>query len=377
MRLRPIYSALTAIMFTSSAFAIDITSIQLSGAPDAEGYYTVTVNGVDFGSGPRVVLYDDFNNQTVGSVVSLDSPLIGQWEYSTDYAGRPQVVSNGSGRAMQVRDFAYTGLNRIAQLEARLPQRGNQLFFSYSVTVPTGRYFAGASTDSTFPDVSSWKFTWIADGDGAIQADGLFDLCVPTHPGSGSFSISGNEGSLGYVTMRSGWSWHTKNYISYGMLPNASNPSTANGLTYWQHTGKSGSAYTRTKTDAPAMISGASTAFDRVKFPGWFGNGDTSNFNAYYDDIYVATGPNALARVEISDAASVGSSVRNVTMPITSWSNTQIQAKIHREFVDTGMTHIRVFNSANVPDTIALPTAGSTETAPPTAPQNLSVTVGG
>lgn len=377
MRVRPLYPALSAIMFTSSAMAIDITSVQLSGTPDSEGYYTVTINGADFGTGPRVVLYDDFNNQTVGTAVSTSSPLIGQWAYSTDYAGRPTVVSNGSGNAIQVRDFSYTGLNRIAQLEALLPQRGNQIFFSYSVTVPSGRYFSGASSDMTFPDVSSWKFTWIADGDGAIQADGLFDLCVPTHTGAGSFQLAGNEGSLGYLTVRNSWSWHNKNYFSYGMLPNATSPTSANGLTYWQHTGLAGNAYTRTKTDAPAMISGASTAFDRVKFPGWFGNGDTSNFNAYYDDIYVATGPNALARVEISDAATVGASVKNVTMPVTSWSNTNIQAKIHREFIDTGLTHLRVFNSANVGDVITIPTAGATDTAPPTAPQNLSVSVGG
>ena len=74
--------------------------------------------------------------------------------------------------------------------------------------------------------------------------------------------------------------------------------------------------------------------FDRIKFPGWFGNfgnADKSLFDAYYDDIYVATGANAFARVEISDAVNFTDSIVNLTMPIVSWAQDKIVIKVHQE----------------------------------------------
>ncbi|MEE8057505.1 MAG: hypothetical protein V3T17_06685 [Pseudomonadales bacterium] len=173
---------LLTIFLTPSASAVQIGSIQTSASPDNQGFYTVVINGSSFGGGPEMVLYDDFSSGTVGSVVSLNSPLIGTWSNSSDYNGKPKVVAHNNGKAMQIHDFSQGySMNRIAQLEAILPRRDNTLFFSYSVTVPQGRFFSGASSDNTFPSPSSWKMTWIADGPGAIQTDNRFDFCVPTH----------------------------------------------------------------------------------------------------------------------------------------------------------------------------------------------------
>jgi hypothetical protein len=272
---------------------------------------------------------------------------------------------------MQIRDWSQASgsMNRIAQLESVLPRRLNDIFISYSVVVPPGRYFSGATTDNTFPDASSWKFTWIADGTNAIGSTTTYNMCTPTHAGRGSFMVGGNSGSLSYLSVGAYWSWHTKNYFSYGALPNDGNPATANGSWYWQQSGKAGGAYALATSDKPVMQVGATTAFDRVKFPGWFGNGDISNFDAYYDDVYVAVGNNAMARVVLSDASSFNSSVKNVVMPVISWSDTRVEVKVHREHIESGgAVYFRVFNAANESVSAALVPSGTTLAAPSSPP---------
>ncbi|MEE8057506.1 MAG: hypothetical protein V3T17_06690 [Pseudomonadales bacterium] len=159
--------------------------------------------------------------------------------------------------------------------------------------------------------------------------------------------IGGNDGNLGYVDP-SGWSWHTKNHFSFGYMPDANDPTGSNGFLLYQHSGKASSYRKMVISNKPIMFSGVTTAFDRIKFPGWFGNGDSSNFDAYYDDIYVAIGPNALARVELSDATDLKSSVLNVTLPVTTWSDTQIEVRVPAEYLDSvSSLFLRVYDSAN------------------------------
>ena len=117
--------------------------------------------------------------------------------------------------------------------------------------------------------------------------------------------------------------------MSYGTLPHPNQLEP--GKVFFQLTGKANAPLVYVKSDKPIFPTTNTTSFDRIKFPGWFGNGDTSNFDAYYDDIYVATGENAFARMEISNAATVAKSTINLTMPISSWTNTTIEAKMHKE----------------------------------------------
>lgn len=372
--MKPFYIALSASFLASNALALEITSIQQSETPDARGYYTVTINGTGFGPGPEVVLFDDFNSGKTGSAVDLAGPIIGKWGASTDYLGVPTIETFNGSQAMRIRDWGQTGMNRIAQLEALLPRRVNDVYFSYSVVVPPGRYFSGASTDNTFPDVSSWKFTWIADGTNAISSTTIYNLCVPTHVGSGSFQLGGNSGTLSYISIGNYWNWHDKNYFSYGALANDTNPTGAAGTWFWQHSGKSGSPYTRTSTDKPIMPAGVTTAFDRVKFPGWFGNGTYTNFEAYYDDVYVAVGNNALARVELSDSTALSSSVKNVALPVFSWSDTRIEARVHREHFGTdNPMYVKVHDRTNAVSVQEL--TGQASESPPQAPNNFTIEV--
>lgn len=332
-------------MLCQSVVAATIDTVTLSSVPDQNGYYNVQLTGSGFGVGPDIAVFDDFNNQVEGQAVNLNTALIGHWSPSSSYSGTPRIVSSGFGKAFQVHDF---NTSSIGQIEVQFPQKQSNVFFSYSVYVPDGRYFAGSSADNTFPDVSSWKFTWVSDGANGISSTTSYNVCVPTHAGKGSFLIAGNSVNYGYPSVANSWSWHTKNFFTYGIKPDPNQPQTLPGLLYFQMTGKQGAPLQWTKTDKPIYPLTNTTSFDRVKFPGWFGNGDQSNFDAVYDDIYVATGPNAFARVELSDGTTVSSSLMNLTMPITSWSDTNIVFKLNIEHLKKNIPlNVRVYDSNN------------------------------
>ncbi|MCH2159024.1 MAG: hypothetical protein MK096_09650 [Oleiphilaceae bacterium] len=321
------------MLHTPNSYALEINSVNELSNELNDKYVQVEILGTSFGAGPEMILFEDFSYGKEGDQVGLDLALFGNWSASSDYTGIPRYAAHEGDLAMSIHDFGKPSLNRIAQLEAILPDKTNDIFLSYSVRVPEGRYFSGATDDFTFPNVSSWKFTWIADGIGAIGSTTRFNLCTPTHIGSGNFMLQGNSGGLGYIQVRDNWSWHGKNYFSFGQIPDNDNPTTSNGMVHWSHISEKGSKLS-INSDSPVMPLGVTEQFDRVKFPGWFGNGDYSNFDAYYDDIYVAIGDNALARVVLSDARDINQSTQLITLPVISWASNKITLKINRQLLE-------------------------------------------
>jgi hypothetical protein len=345
----PLYQILgiSLLLNASISNAVEVSAIT-SLPRNSSPYVDFEVAGSGFGDGPNIVLFDDFSTGAAGLPVDLTLPVIGQWSASSDYSGVPIIVEQDNSKAMNIHDFGKESLNRIAQLEVVFPEKVNDIFLSYNVIVPSNRYFAGASEDVVFPGVSSWKFTWIADGIGAIGSQTRFNLCIPTHAGNGSFMLQGNSGGLGYVNVQDNWSWHGKNHFSFGQIPDNDSPTTNNGKVFWSHTSSKGN-FSKFTADQPVMPSGVTTSFDRVKFPGWFGNGDYSNFDAYYDDIYVAVGDNALARAVLTDSLNPEDASLNITLPVTSWSQEKIVVKINKEYLlsDSSPRYLRVYDANN------------------------------
>lgn len=340
---------LTTLLFASTAnlHAASITSVELSETPDDNLYYNVTIEGSGFGEGPNIVIFDDFDNRITGSNVDLNKALIGQWRSGSSFASPPKVVDFDDGKAIEVNTPSSTG-PKISQIEVVFPEKVSSVFISYSVTVPEGRFFAGSSSDFTFPDRSSWKFTWILDGPNGIDGLTKYNVCAPSHVGKGHFMLVGNSVSYGYYSIGKSWNWHDKNYMGFGVMPHETQPQTQNGQLIFQHSGKPNSVLLANKLDKPIFPLNNTTSFDRVQFPGWFGNGDFSNFQAYYDDIYVATGRNAYSRVELSDSYDIATSTINLTMPVTSWSDTKIIFKLNKNtYKKANQFYIRVYDRKN------------------------------
>lgn len=339
-----------ALLLSNAASGVGVSGIDISTRPDKQGYYSVTIEGSNFGLGPDIVLFDDFNNHESNKVAELDSPLIGSWDSYGVWAGRPKVVDYGDERLVKVRDYTYPSSsgNRMAQLEKRF-ERTSQIFFSFSVMLPEGNHFSGSNQLRTFPSESSWKFSWLMDGPDSTGNDGLFDICIPTHTGNGRFALAGNDGTLGGVPSDKAWSWTKKNHMSFGLIKKEG--SDTEGHLLFQHAGTAGKGFRDERKDQTVMLPDATKSFDRVRFPGWWGNGDLENFNALYDDFYIAVGPNALARVELTDHSSVKNAAVRLPMPVVSWQPEEITIKVHKKYIEGGdRYYVEVFNAENRSD---------------------------
>lgn len=344
---KPSLNFVTALaLAVSPLFLAAEEEISTESSIDSNGMYQILLEGTNFPPAPNLAVFDNFEKYSNNNTITLNEAPYGSWDSYGETIGKPKSQSylrkktsgdtskryQSSGQ--EIRDFNYTDGNKIAKLQTVFP-RTSQVYLSYSVLVPEGNFFSGASSDNTFPSVSSWKFTWILDGAGAYQDAARYDLCVPTHVGNGNFLIAGNVGNLDTVPGSFQWSWHSQNYFSFGMKADSTDPINNPGYYFFKHTADKSNQTTIENSSKSPMFSGVSTGFDRIMFPGWWGNGDTSNFNAVYDDIYVAYGENAFSRIELLNSNDPETATSRVNLPFDSWNSTSISAKIPKEFLST------------------------------------------
>ena len=282
----------------------------------------IRVSGDGFGRGPEVVIFDNFESGRDGEPVVYEAATVGQWGGTGWFNGVAKYVDEGNGNlAMTARDRSQSlsSMNRIAQLEARF-EDSEKVFIAFSVKVPSGSTFAGASSAQSFPSVSSWKFTWALAADGAYGDPSDLDLTLPTHVGGGNFILGGNDGNITWLDGGSGWgSWNGFNNLSIGIDLSMSNEvgyywrSVSDRKFHWEE-----SSSDRNDLSADKLL------LNRVNFPGWWGNGDNSDFNGLYDNTYVAIGDNYLARVEIRNGKDEADTSKLIVVPAKSWSSSEI-----------------------------------------------------
>lgn len=336
-----------------SAYSSEHIDMKISESPDSAGFYEVVLSGSSFGGGPNIIVYDDFSGNQVGEVVALNSAYIGRWDSYGIWAGRPEVVEFQGSNMFRMRDFGHrlTSGHRMAQLETAF-EKQTEIFFSFSAALGKESTFAGAAEEEQFPEVSSWKFTWLLDGEGgtAMGSEGLFDLCIPTQVGNGRFAIAGNDGTFGgVVESKTAWSWTSKNHFAFSLKSGSVDVSTPFEYMYYRHVGMANKGFELKRGgDDLRLNEGTTKTFDRLRFNGWWGNGNNDNFDAFMGDIYVAVGENSMARVEISDSKSVEGATVIKPLPIISWSDTEIVARVQRNYIERGSSYyVKVFDGEN------------------------------
>jgi hypothetical protein len=115
------------------------------------------------------------------------------------------------------------------------------------------------------------------------------------------------------------------------------------------------------------------TGWNYLHFPG-YGRYD-SNSNTYYDDIYVAAGSGARARVEIGNKVTYSSCTNLAVSTANSWSDTQIVATVRNGSFTQGQTaYLFVVDASGAVNSQGHPiTIGAGSTTEPSAPKGLTV----
>ncbi|NTW27236.1 MAG: hypothetical protein HGA36_02860 [Candidatus Moranbacteria bacterium] len=344
----------------------------------------ITISGAAFGSsGPSTEIFDDFEGGVAGDIVPLTSPKVGTWTgYNSLVPNQPKYDSTAHSGAGSFRSFDGNTHYTLSMIKTFDP--ATEGFVSFWVKLPAGTYFPGNTGDTagSYPTNSAWKMTWFMDTPigGGVAND---DWTVPTWIGSGP-AISGNDQPATFWLDNDWWSFSNWVRVSYWMKAGV-NQIVDNGNIWFQGLNEGVIQKTYTKNDIPlfnTISRGTSKDTDyhwrQLNIPGWM---DTSysgpNVRPVYDDIYVATGANAQARVEIGNAATYAASTNLTISTVNSWSDAAVNATIRQgSFTDGQSAYVYVFDKDGNVNASGFPvTFGSAvgDVIAPSAPAGLSV----
>lgn len=361
---------------------------------------SITITGSSFGSGPtvggstdKVVLFDDFSKGTNGNDVAQGngSALVGGYisqnldgldpEYSTDFA-------HSGTKSMKMDWLIYGGHHESIDLNN--PPR---VFWSAWHYIPVGKNVPGTDGEGSGANykLAGWIVTYGDDVN-------VSNMCGPVIlsndfsnvQGGGDADDGGDPALVGrdhasddiyqyfYTTTQRKGSWiRFDSYFKAGMTGTA----TLGDALTWEIGEYSGGVRKRLHHDM-TLLEGPYTAtqhvgdyWDKLNIPA-FGRQD-NNSQTYIDDIYVATGNNCLARVEIGNASTYANCTNLAIATPTNWSSSSITATLRSGSFMSGSAYLYVLDSSNTPNAAGYPiTLGGstpTDTTPPGAPTGLSV----
>lgn len=326
-----------AVMLIGAAGATAQPTLQhVSGAigPDQQ----ITITGTGFGAGPNVVLFDDFRSVSANQVHGTHA-VIGQWNVAKAVGFNDPKLSHGKG------------IRVVADIRGQLtstvvfPQTAGEVYVSFVGYVPDGYKFPSAIAEEQLPTVSGLKMAWLMDGGKGHSSSAQSDYVLGGY-GGGLYRVASNDanGPSQYdVNRQIGCEWDTPVRYGYWLKGNGTERVGSNGsfqaTNGQEQVSRSYKDFKPWFTDAHERYS-----WDRVNFVGYVRNGPGKDptaqpasafeqgHNFVMDDIYVATGPNACARVEIGNASTYAACTRLTLVTTGStgdrWTPTSITATI-------------------------------------------------
>lgn len=316
----------------------------------------IEITGDNFGSGPRVAIFDDFNDASMigDREVNLD-PLKGAW---AEHSGTGYIESKNSteDNALIVRDTRLGVSSRFVFAEddnegVHGKKHFQEIYLSYSEK--DFRSFPGRNaTENSFSDISSAKPAWLMFGHRgdntqyalSIGSPAGHDIVVATWSGGGFLTDGNNtrmQPTFWHHELTENWAFQDWNTISFHAKLNPNDPyGKAEGFISFVNRNF---ALTK-KRDGNFMTDQTEEGlpypyWDRVKFYSWIRT-DESDVKRAVDNVYVAVGENANARVVLTDNESLDKSrVLVHALPI-SWSESSITVRIPHDSRNPKYLHV-------------------------------------
>jgi hypothetical protein len=323
---------------TTSHSAPSITSVDVSQLSQG----IITISGSGFGSGPQIEVYDDFehSNAQAGEPIVGNQAIVGDWvPHSSRIPRYDNMALSGNYSANLWSATAYNA----ATLTHYFKQPVQSVYMSYWIKIPTGYPFPGLdSSHQGFSSDSSWKFSWLIDQDYKGNSS---DMYGPAYAGRGSMLIGGNDGKITSIAnIENYWSWGK--WMRYSTWVHADpNAPTTNGRVKVQVWSQEKGFYDFDVNRAVFDADGPTVKqYQYFNIPGWIRSFQNNNGRPLYDDIYVASGLNAFARVELTDSTNYQGSTKFAIQEITSWNSNQITFKVvNSNITDLNNAAIHVF----------------------------------
>jgi hypothetical protein len=306
---------------------------------------TVTVVGAAFGAtGPDVVLFDDFEGGDDGDVVKTGagSATIGAWFHVGDsdptkahYTGQ---FTNSGARAGQINFEEDGSFNNSRGMNTAM--LSSNVYASFWVYMPATSLYPGIGN----PDLPNWKILWIYDTCTASSCDGRGDVFVANLPPDNSdpnsnWVVGGNE--CAYTNWFEPAFYHARwtrmgFYLHASSQPNASVwdlVTMERGKTALRHIeGESGTFHDTFVNLTTVCV-------------GCYGRTTPGESRPVFDDVYVASGPGARARVEIGDQPTYDACTNLAVSTVTSWSDGAIDFVLRSGSFPSGPAYLYVVDA--------------------------------
>ena len=292
---------------------------------------SITIQGSGFGNnGPTIVLFDNFESGTVGQNLKTGagSATIGQWLALNQVPPKYSNVTSVSGsNAWSV--TAVQGVEGKTNAYLALPGTTEE-FLSWWCYVPSSSPWPGEGSGSDPANNINWKVMWFADGTAGNWTGTSNDADIVMLANSSQFAITGNRTPLTrwFSSNISKGSWHRY----WAWIKDGSN---GDGTVKIWELRNSGVTLLLNATNVSTVNPGGVRNQLSV-------NGYTRLHNSgtmptqMFDDVYVAAGPNAQARVEIGNNSNYDQSTKLAIATVTSWSDTSIKATVRRGSFQSG-----------------------------------------
>lgn len=305
---------------------------------DVDEGQPLVICGRGFGTqGPTTFFLDDFESGQIGAALQPDATR-GQW---LDPSGTYVDDAALSGaNALLVADHIETEGRGVGAVLAFPDDQGdfglkhfNEFFVHWSMR-DLGDFPGHDSTPTSFASDSSAKDVWVMYGDRGDNYDYSCsqgscngnDIVLATHTGRGSFKIDGNTTSTGWW-LGDYWAFQQWNTLSTYLKINPEAPyGPATGV--FEHLTAGQGVYRSTYDEGVLRedLTEIPPVWDRLKFGAWYRS--AGDVRRLMDEIYVAVGPGAAARVEIANAPNFDDATRAVISPVRTWSDTRIEVDL-------------------------------------------------
>ncbi|QBM17205.1 hypothetical protein MARI_13110 [Marinobacter sp. JH2] len=332
-----------------------IENINFNAGTDA------SISGEGFGPGPNIVLYDDFEAAEIANGKLELNPKIGEW-YQVSSSNPVIYADQEINQSLFVRGKGDASLNfGVKSIDGPYGLKPfTEIYFSYSVR-DLGDFPGTGGTESSFSTVSSTKDAWMmfgARGDNLAYSASQgqpagHDLYIPAWTGNG-FNIAGNTTKLSPTfwqhELTKNWAflnWNTTFF--HGKINNNDPYGAADGFFGFVNVNKFHINERIGNLIQDNSSEGLTHAYwDRIKFFAWMNEGD-ADVERILDNIYIAIGPNANARVIVTNAPTLEKSSKLIHLPVNEWGQEKISVEIPKYILESkNETHyIFVIDSRN------------------------------
>lgn len=335
----------------------------------------ISVSGTGFGAnGPTVVLFDDFEGGAVGQNIKTGpgSAKVGQWDLVGQVPPKYSTRSALSGtKAFEAQPSA--GIEAGNNMQTFLPVDSHDFFLSWWCFVPSDSPFPG---EGNLTLDGNWKILWVSQDAlwnnsndtffaTVISSPPVRPWAVPTYF---EWKISGNT-----VAWTQDLSGANKPVMTKGQWKR---------FWWWEHddgtTGAAGAwELTASGVKTLASMTGSRTLkpggfWQRVSVNGYVRN-PPDNSIQMFDDVYVAAGPNAQARIEIGTGCTGGvyTACTNLSVStVNSWSDGTVTATARLGGL-SGTAHIFLFDGNGLYNSSGYPVKIGGRYPPPAPVQNF------